>query len=912
MADAIQGRPLRVLVVEHTLADVELSLQELKRAGFHFQADVAQTPEELAARLHQNRYDIILADYQLPGWTGLDALALMRQLGRDIPFVLVTGMLGEEAAVECIKQGVTDYILKDHLTRLPTVVRRALQEKALREERARAEQALRDSEIGFRLLFANNPLPMWVGDTESMQFLQVNDAAIAHYGYSREEFLQMRLTDMCSVEDVPQLLERLSIKQLAMKFGGPWRHRLKDGRIIDVEIILHALEFAGRAAALVVAQDITERKRAEAENARLIAAIEQSAEGIIITDTRGTIQYANPAFTRIAGYSREEVIGRNPRLLKSGRQDRAFYEQLWKTILAGKIWHGEIINRRKDGSLYTEQMSITPVRNERGAITHFISIKQDVTERKRAEEALRRSEARYRELVENAVYGIYRATHDGKFLDVNPALVKMLGYDSKEELCSRDLCTDVYRDTAARAQLIEQYKQTGRIDGAELGWKRKDGSIIIVQLSGRAVIHEPGGAEEMEVIVEDVTERRLMEKQLRQVQKFEAIGQLAGGIAHDFNNVIGAILGWAEIGLDQAPAESLLRGHFQKIRIQADRAASLTRQLLAFARRQILEPRDINLNHTVTDMLSLLEKTISRDIELKTVTAPDLEAVRADPTQIEQVLMNLCLNARDAMPHGGRLVIETQNVELDQEYCRLYSYVRPGRYVRLGVSDTGVGMAAATREHIFEPFFTTKELGKGTGLGLATVYGVVKQHGGLVQVYSELGRGTTFHVYLPVSDKVVQQEQRKEKTEAAQVRGGTETILVAEDHDGLREMARATLEGLGYHVKLARDGEEAVRVFQVYGEEIALVLLDVVMPKLGGPQLYARLSAAKPELPVIFTTGHSTEIASLSALAEKGIPVLHKPYTPTQLGREVREALDHPPSATAVGPASSSSSRDRL
>jgi len=905
-ANAIQGQTLRILVVEHTLADVELSLQELKKAGFEFRADVAQTPEELAERLYRNRYDIILADYRLPGWTGMDVVALVQKLGQDIPCVLVTGTLGEEAAVECIKQGMTDYVLKERLSRLPIAVRRALEEKALREERARAEQALRDSEAGFRLLFANNPLPMWVYDAESLQFLQVNGAAIAHYGYSREEFLQMRLTDVCSPEDASQLLERLSIDQVTMKFGGQWHHRLKDGRIIDVEIMLHALEFAGRAAALVVAQDITERKRAEAENARLITAIEQSVEGIIITDTMGKIQYANPAFARITGYSREEVIGRNPRLLKSGQQDHAFYEQLWKTILAGEIWHGGIINRRKDGSLYTEEMSITPVRNESGAITHFISIKQDITERKLAEEALQRSEARYRELVENAVYGIYRATHDGKFLDVNPALVKMLGYDSKEELCSRDLPTDVYRDPAARALLLEQYRQKGRIDGVEVGWKRKDGSAITVQLSGQAVIHEPGGAEELEVIVEDVTERRAMEKQLHTVQKFDAIGQLAGGIAHDFNNVIGAILGWAELGMDQAPAESPLRSYFQKIRVQADRAASLTRQLLAFARRQILEPRDINLNHTIADLLSLLEKVIGGNIEVKAVTAPDLNAVRADPTQIEQVLMNLCLNARDAMPHGGRLVIETQNVEVGEEYTRLYSYVRPGRHVRLEVSDNGVGMDTATREHIFEPFFTTKEPGKGTGLGLATVYGVVKQHGGFVHVYSEPGRGSTFHVYLPVSDRGLQKEERKEKTVAATVRGCGEIILVAEDHDGLREMARATLEGLGYQVKLARDGEEAIQVFQAHREEIALVLLDVVMPKLGGPQLYARLTAAKPELPVIFTTGYSTEIASLSALLEKGIPVLRKPYTPAQLGRKVREALDRAAPATATGPASSS------
>ncbi len=777
-----ERHPLRILVVEHDQADVELCLLELKRAGIKVRADVVATPEEFSERLGRNTYDIILADYRLPNWTGLDALALLRQLAKDMPFLLVTGTLGEEAAVECIKQGVSDYILKDRLTRLPVAVNRALEEKALREERARAERALHESEAGFRLLFANNPLPMWVCDAESLRFLQVNDAGVAHYGYSREEFHHMRFTDLLPVADVPRVLRSFSEDQSAMRFAGPWRHRLKDGQIIEVEVISHTLEFTGRRAVLTVAQDVTARKRAE--------------------------------------------------------------------------------------------------------------------------EALQRSEACHRELVENATYGIFRATFSGKFLDVNPALAHMLGYESKAEVVAKDLSTEVYRDPVVRARLIAQLRQSGRIDGVEAEWKRKDGSLILVRLSGRAVADERGNMEWIEAIAEDVTELRAMEKHFRQVQKYEAIGQMAGGIAHDFNNVIGAILGWAELGQDQTPADSWPHSHFKKIHEQGERAASLTRQLLAFARRQILEPRDISLNHSVADLLSLLEKVIGSDIELKTVLASGLEAVRADPTQVEQVLMNLCLNARDAMPHGGRLVIETENVELDEDYCRLYSYARPGRYVRLSVTDTGEGMDAATREHIFEPFFTTKEMGKGTGLGLATVYGVVKQHGGIVHVYSEPGRGSTFHIYLPVSSGVPEKESRKEKPSAEPVRGGTETILVAEDHDGVREVARATLERLGYAVMLAADGEQALQMFQEHPDDIALAVLDVVLPKLGGQEVYARMCAAKPDVPVLFTTGYSAEIATVSAMLEKGIAVLQKPYTSSHLGRKVREMLDRKGNAAAGLPPS--------
>jgi PAS domain S-box-containing protein len=588
------------------------------------------------------------------------------------------------------------------------------------------------------------------------------------------------------------------------------------------------------------------------------------------------------------------MIGQNPRLFRSGRHDRPLYERLWKTILAGETWRGEIINRRKDGSLYTEEMSVTPVRDPHGAISHFIAIKQDVTERKRVEEALRESEARYRELVKNATYGIYRTNLERRFLEVNQALVAMLGYSSEEELLSVNLATDVYRDPTVRAQLLAQATDADRADGVEVEWKRKDGSLVLVRLSARSVKDTRGRVAYFEGIAEDVTERRAFEKQLRQVQKFEAIGQLAGGVAHDFNNVIGAIMGWAELGQEQTPADSRLHTHFKKIKEQADRAAGLTRQLLAFARRQLLEPQNIHLNQTIAELLSLLEKVISKDIELKTVLAPNLGMIRADPTQVEQVLMNLCLNARDAMPRGGQLLIETQNVETDEEYCRSHTYAQPGRYVVLSVTDNGVGMDPVTLEHIFEPFFTTKELGKGTGMGLATVYGVVKQHGGFVQVYSEAGRGSTFHVYFPMQSTAPAEEELKgkEKVAAEPVRGGTETILVAEDHDGVREMARLTLESLGYKVILAEDGEKAVAAFEEHRDRIALAVLDVVMPKLGGQEVYARMRAVKPDVAVLFTTGYSNESAALRALAKKGISVLQKPYVPSLLARKVREVLD--------------------
>jgi two-component system cell cycle sensor histidine kinase/response regulator CckA len=387
---------------------------------------------------------------------------------------------------------------------------------------------------------------------------------------------------------------------------------------------------------------------------------------------------------------------------------------------------------------------------------------------------------------------------------------------------------------------------------------------------------------------EERRERKQLELHVQQLQKFEAIGRLAGGVAHDFNNMIGAIMGWAEMGYDEARPESRLRQRFQKIREQSQRAAKLTAQLLAFGRRQILQPRKVNLNVLVQEEMNFLGKVIGADVEVRVLGEPELRVTMADPTQIEQVLMNLCLNARDAMPAGGRLIIETQNVEIGEEYCRTHAYGRPGSYVLLSVSDTGTGMDAATLERIFEPFFTTKETGKGTGLGLATVYGIVKQHGGFIYVYSEPGKGTTFRIYLLADTGV---HEPREAAGAEQPLKGTETILVADDHEGLRESAEEMLQALGYRTLVARNGAEALELFKANHDKIDLVLLDVVMPELGGPDVYSKMAELRPGIKVIFATGYTSEAASLMSLLEKGAVILQKPYSLTSLSQRIRSTL---------------------
>ena len=511
-----------------------------------------------------------------------------------------------------------------------------------------------------------------------------------------------------------------------------------------------------------------------------------------------------------------------------------------------------------------------------------------VIESKRSEETLREREAWYRAVVENSSYGIGWATPEGELLDANEALAALLGYKSVRDLLDNPRTQAIFCDPSERESLFSECRANGRAE-ATVDWKRKDGSVINVRARCRQALDEKRGSKRIEITAEDATERKALERQLLEGQKFEAIGQLAGGVAHDLNNMIGAILGWVDLGIEEAEADSHLHRYFEKVRRQAERATSLTRQLLAFARRQILEPREMDLNQSVIETLSLLEKVIGGNIKIQANLGPDLAVIRADPTQIGQVLMNLCINARDAMPEGGSLIVETSNITLDERFAELQPLAQPGRYAVLSVVDTGMGMDAATLDRIFEPFFTTKEVGKGTGLGLATVYGVVRQHGGFMHVYSEPGIGSTFRAYFPASGT---QAAERAAEDSRSFRGGSETILVAEDHDGLRQLAYETLTNLGYRVLAAADGQRALEEFQSAPGRIHLALLDVVLPKMSGPEICARMREKRPGMPVIFVTGYGADKPTSDRMTQNGLAVIQKPYSPRDLARKIRETLD--------------------
>jgi PAS domain S-box-containing protein len=516
-----------------------------------------------------------------------------------------------------------------------------------------------------------------------------------------------------------------------------------------------------------------------------------------------------------------------------------------------------------------------------------------------AQENLRRSESNFRSLVTNAPYGICRCDSTGKILDANPAFLELLGHASAEELIGQHVF-GLYAENDKWFDLADFLRSALPFKGLTAEWKRKTGAPTVVRISGRSVANGPEGMV-FELFAEDVTERRALEQQLRQSQKMEAVGRLAGGIAHDFNNLLMVISGYSEFLLERLGDEPQLRGPAQEIASAAERASSLTRQLLAFSRKQMLAPRVVNLNDVATENVRMLTRMIGEDIDLVIAPSPNLWSVRADAGQIEQVIMNLAVNARDAMPSGGKLTIETSNVTLDEDYARFHAPLRPGDYVMVAVSDTGAGMDAETQSHIFEPFFTTKGT-KGTGLGLSTVYGIIKQSGGYIWVYSEMGRGTTFKIYLPrvASTGEAAVAQLAGPVEFRKVEPGTETILLVEDEANLRYLARQYLEKQGYKVIEAADGAVAMQIAVAHEKTIHLLLTDVIMPGMNGRELAQRISEIRPNVKILYMSGYTENVIGHNGMLDAGVRLLQKPFNLRDLKSRVREVLDATPPEVAM------------
>jgi|GEM_PF-1288220 len=517
-------------------------------------------------------------------------------------------------------------------------------------------------------------------------------------------------------------------------------------------------------------------------------------------------------------------------------------------------------------------------------------LKSEISERQRAEEALRGSEANYRSLVQNAPYGIFRVSAEGnRFSTVNRALLEMLGYASESELLAADLFAGIFCDPGGVERWLEPFRNQKGFDSAEVEWKRKDGTPIVVRLSGRLVTDAYGAPQGFEVIAEDITQRRALEEQLQQAFKMEAIGRLAGGLAHDFNNLVMIILGYTRLLRNTLGPSPLIGRNLEEIRTAAERAASLTRQLLAFSRKQVLQPQVVDINALVAEAVMLLAPLLGEDIKIVTSLDRGLGPVKADAGQIVQVIVNLAVNARDAMQQGGELTIETANVEFDDADAQLHVDLRPGSHVMLTVSDTGCGMDPETLTHVFEPFYTTKAKDKGTGLGLATVYGIVGQSGGAIRVDTAPGQGTSFRIYLPRVREAVQPVEPE--IELAGSLEGSETILVVEDEESLRKLTRMFLEIRGYLVLEASNGHEALQVAGRFPGSIHVLLTDAVMPGMSGRELAERLVRLRPDMKVVSMSAYTEDAIVGLGILDEETAFLEKPFSPEDLASKIRGVL---------------------
>jgi two-component system cell cycle sensor histidine kinase/response regulator CckA len=772
--ESVATASLRVLLIEDSEADADLIVHAITRSYPSAHFDWAVSRKQFTELLAANEYDIVIADYRLPDWTGMEALRELRHLRLDIPLILVTGELGDERAVECVKAGAADYLLKTgNLARLPIAVTRAIEEKRARSESRLAQQLIEQAQ---------------------------------HQAREQEErFLQLAET------------------------------------IDEVFFVMDA-------------------------------------------QTRETL-YINPAYEKTWGRSCQSLYD-NPQSfvepVPAGDRERLveYMDRVSRGEQAGKLEYRII---QPNGNVRWLLAHAVPIRNQHGEVYRIGGVALDITESREAQNALEEIAERLRKLTETSFDAI-DITQDGIIQEANPGYLKMFGYERMEDVIGRrvtDFVTDASRDDV-------EMRVTNNIEGTyELEGRRQDGKKLLLEATART--HMIRGRTVRITALRDMTERRALEDQFRQAQKMEAVGRLAGGVAHDFNNLLTVILSYTDMLIEGVSPSDPRVEDLGEIRKATVAAASLTRQLLAFSRRQVIEPRLVNLNDIVESSEKMLRRLIGEDIEVKTTLASGPLTVMIDPGQLEQVMMNLAVNARDAMPTGGKLTLETANVSLDADYARDHWPVVPGKFAMLAMSDIGCGMDEETRALMFEPFFTTKAAGQGTGLGLATVYGIVKQSNGFIWVYSEPGKGTSFKIYFPLLDQAPELYAVKDHAEAPP--SGTETILLAEDATAVRVAARQILERFGYAVLEAANGTDALRIAQ-NGVMIDLLLTDVVMPEMSGRELVDRFAKLRPNTKVLFMSGYTDDAIVRHGVLRPGTAYLQKPFSPDTLARKVRDVLD--------------------
>jgi two-component system cell cycle sensor histidine kinase/response regulator CckA len=770
------AEPIRILIVEDLPIDAELAEREINTVLKSCLFRRVETRPDYLAALEEFQPDLIVSDYQMPRFDGLTALKLALERTPFTPVIILTGAINEDTAVECMKAGAADYVIKEHIKRLGQAVIHALTEKQVRQERYRAEEALRESEERYRTLVRTLPDAITVTDAAG-NITYVSPATLHFYGYEAEdEVLGRNILNWVHVNYHQQALDHIK-NVLAGGFITNEEYLLfkKDGSLFFGEVSASCLKDAQDQAIglIIIVRDISERKQAEEQLLYRASLLQNVSDAIIATDLSFKVTSWNWAAEALYGWQASEVIGQPVNEILQTKYVDDQPEQVLQSFLTQEPWKGEVIHKHRNGTAINILASVSLVKDSTGQPAGIVAVNRDITERKRAEE------------------------------------------------------------TQAK-----------------------------------------------------------LEDQLRQAQKMESIGRLAGGVAHDFNNLLTVIQGYCDFMEAQIPAQDPLLKELEQIQRAGERAAALTRQLLAFSRKQIMAPTVLDLNKLVANLRKMLERLIGEDVTLTTVLQPGLWPVTADPGQIEQVIMNLVVNARDAMPTGGTLTIQTGHVNLDDSYLKTHPDTPVGPCVTLAITDTGHGMDEQTQAQIFEPFFTTKEADRGTGLGLATVYGIIKQSGGDITVSSKPGQGTTFEIYLPATETAPNDMGLAASRTQSVTRGGSETILLVEDEESVRNLMRVVLESQGYTVLEACLGSEALSLAGQHPGRIDLLLTDVVMPHMSGRELAERLGTLRPQMKILFISGYTDDKVFRHGLLAAEVEFLPKPFPPNVLISKVREVLD--------------------
>jgi PAS domain S-box-containing protein len=750
-------------------------------------------------------------------------------------------------------------------------------------ERERAAGKLRASEKKLRQMLDHAGAILWTVDTD-LRFTSTQGRDLARLNLTRNQVVGSTLFEFFGTDD-PEFIA-ISAHRQALHGNSVTYEQVWSGVIFHTR--LEPLYDARKTIVGVsgVAIDITERKRAEEALQLTQFTVDRTALGCSWIKRDGRFFYVNDHLCRSLGYTRQELLQMSVLEIDPGF-DPSIWSDYWTTLLQARVRRFETVYRRKDGTTFPVEITANFV--EFGGREYSCAFSADISDRKRAEEKLRG----FQFSIDRAWEAIFWMGQDGSFLYVNDQACQRLGY-SREELMALRLWDIDPEFPKERWQV--QWRDMREVGHRifETTHQHKDGSRFPVEVSANHMQY--GDMEHHVAFVRDISYRKRaeaeqfkLESQLYQAQKMESIGRLAGGVAHDFNNMLGVILGYAELmKVDLAEADPL-RQQVMEIEKAANHSKGITSQLLAFSRKQVVSPKNLDLNTRVREVQMTLARLIGEDIELRFIAGDDLWTIKFDPTQIEQILINLAINSRDAMPDGGKLSIETANRQLDEAYCLEHMGFVPGEYVQLSISDNGTGMAPETLAHIFEPFFTTKEVGKGTGLGLATVYGIVKQGGGFINAYSEPGHGTNFTIYLPRAEADIDVSGI---AEAEPVATGTETILLVEDDEMVRMMTRMMLERIGYSVNVVATPEDALALVRNEGQAVDLLITDVVMPRMNGKQLHDRITAVRPGIKTLFMSGYTANVIVHHGVLDEGVHFIQKPFGLNRLAQKVREALN--------------------